>query len=385
VGQVCVGSSVNSGYEDLAIVAAVLAGQTLPPGLALTVTPGSRQILDVIAASGVYRQLVAAGARMLEPSCGPCVGMGQAPPSGAVSVRTFNRNFPGRSGTMNDRVYLCSPATAAATAVKGAITDPRDLGDQPRIVPMPANPAIDDSQIISPPPREVAAHIEIPYGPNIKPPPQQGPLPETLQGRVLIVVGDDVSTGDLSPDGAEVMAFRSNVPEMARFVFRRIDREFRERAARAGGGFIIAGHNYGQGSSREHAALAPKQLGIRAVIAKSFARIHRRNLLAQGIVPLGFCDERDWSRAQRDQKWTIPDLRTALESGDEQCDAIINGVSTIRLSVRFSERERRVLLAGGLLAHLRDGGHALSLHFGHSGSVDQGSPVTSPSSDDLPR
>jgi aconitate hydratase len=382
VAQVCIGSSVNSGYEDLAIVAAVLTQEALPPGLALTVTPGSRQILDVIAASGVYRQLVAVGARMLEPSCGPCVGMGQAPPSGAVSVRTFNRNFPGRSGTTNDRVYLCSPATAAATALKGVITDPRDLGDEPRIVPMPANPAIDDSQIIAPPSREEAARIQIPYGPNIKPPPRQAPLPKTLRGRVLIVVGDDVSTGDLSPDGAEVMAFRSNVPEMARFVFRRIDREFPAHATQSGGGFIIAGHNYGQGSSREHAALAPKQLGVSAVIAKSFARIHRRNLIAQGIVPLSFCDERDLARAQKDQEWALPDLRAVLERGDSECKAVIEGVGPIRLAARFSQHERRVLLAGGLLAHVRDGGRALSLHFGHSGAVDQGSPITSPTFDE---
>jgi aconitate hydratase len=382
VAQVCVGSSVNSGYEDLAIVAAVLAGQTLPPGLVLTVTPGSRQILDVIAASGVYRALVASGARMLEPSCGPCVGMGQAPPSGAVSVRTFNRNFPGRSGTVNDRVYLCSPATAAATALKGVITDPRELGDQPQIHSMPANPAIDDSQIIRPPSPEEGARVAIPFGPNIQPPPQQTALPQTLQGRVLIVVGDDVSTGDLSPDGAEVMAFRSNVPQMARFVFRRIDDRFPDRAARAGGGFIVAGHNYGQGSSREHAALAPKQLGVRAVIAKSFARIHRRNLIAQGIVPLSFRDEIDWVRAKQDQEWTLPDLRATLERGDTECTAVIEGNGIVRLYARLSERERRVLLSGGLLAHLREGGQPLSIHFGHSGSVDQGSPVTSPTFED---
>jgi aconitate hydratase len=336
----------------------------------------------VIAASGVYRALVAAGARMLEPSCGPCVGMGQAPPSGAVSVRTFNRNFPGRSGTVNDRVYLCSPATAAATALKGVITDPRDLGEEPRIQPMPANPAIDDSQIISPPPFQEAARVAIPYGPNIQPPPQQTPLPETLTGRVLIVVGDDVSTGDLSPDGAEVMAFRSNVPEMARFVFRRIDRTFPDRAAQAGGGFIVAGHNYGQGSSREHAALAPKQLGVRAVIAKSFARIHRRNLIAQGIVPLCFRDEDDWARAKRDQEWTLPDVRSTLKRGDTEWNAVIKDGGTLRLCARFSERERRVLLSGGLLAHLREGGQSMSIHLGHSGSVDQGSPVTSPTYED---
>jgi aconitate hydratase len=350
--------------------------------MVLTVTPGSRQILDVISASNVYRVLVAAGARMLEPSCGPCVGMGQAPPSDTVSVRTFNRNFPGRSGTLNDRVYLCSPATAAATALRGVITDPRDLGDEPRILPMPSNPSVDDSQIVAPPPAERAEQIEIPWGPNIQPPPEQTPLEEDLTGRVLIVVGDDVSTGDLSPDGAEVMAFRSNVPKMARFVFRRLDATFVERATEAGGGFIIAGHNYGQGSSREHAALAPKQLGVRAVIACSFARIHRRNLIAQGIVPLGFIHEEDRERAVVGATWKLPGLRAILQSGAEVVTAELDDGGRVELRAHLSRRERAVLLDGGLLAHVRKGGGNLSLHYGESGAVDQGSPVTNPTFDE---
>src|SRR5262249_27563589 len=226
-----------------------------------------RQVLDVIAKTGVYEKLMAAGARMLEPACGPCVGMGQAPPSGSVSVRTFNRNFPGRSGTAHDQVYLCSPATAAATALRGVITDPRELGPaEPSFAPAVYNPAIDDRQILPPAPAEQAATIVVPRGPNIQPPPQQTPLPKMLIGRVVIVVGDDISTGDLSADGAEVMAFRSNVMVMANFVFRRIDPEFATRARGWHGGFIVGGHNYGQGSSREHAALAPKELGVTAVI-----------------------------------------------------------------------------------------------------------------------
>ena len=379
VAQVCVGSSVNSGYEDLALVAAVLRGHVLPPKLVMTVTPGSRQILDVITRSGVYGDLVISGARMLEPVCGPCVGMGQAPPSGAVSVRTFNRNFPGRSGTTDDRVYLCSPATAAATALRGVITDPRDLGaEEPEIMIPPARPEADDDQILAPPPAGEAAGIQIMRGPNIQPPPVQTPLPESISGRVLIVVGDDVSTGDLSPDGAEVMAYRSNVAAMSRFVLRRLDPTFPARAESEGGGVIVAGSNYGQGSSREHAALAPKYLGVRVVVAKSFARIHRRNLIAQGIVPLTFHEPADHDKAAQGALWSFPDLRQALESETTEVRAVIDDGSQLRLEASFSRREREVLIAGGLLAHLRNGGKSLSICFGQSGAADQGSPVTDP-------
>src|SRR4051794_16385080 len=219
----------------------------------------------------------------------------------------------------------------------------------------------------------------VPRGPNIQPPPSQTALPEMLAGRVLIVVGDDISTGDLSPDGAEVMAFRSNVPVMARFVFRRLDREFPERAQRSGGGLIVGGLNYGQGSSREHAALAPKYLGVRLVVAKSFARIHRRNLIAQGIVPLTFVNEADYAKAIRDDVWTFADLRHALETDEPRCKAVTaSHGDTLELASKFSPRERDVLLAGGLLAHLRGGGSGLSLTLGHSAAADQGSPITSP-------
>lgn len=386
VRQVCVGSSVNSGYEDLAIVAAVLRGKVVPPGLWLTVTPGSRQILDTLSATGVYRELVEAGARMLEPACGPCVGMGQAPPSGSVSVRTFNRNFPGRSGTEGDQVYLCSPATAAATALSGVITDPRELGELPALSPLPArgyraNPFVDDRQILPPPPPAEAAQLEIIRGPNIQPPPRQLPLPEALTGRVLIVLPDDVCTGDLAPDGAIVMGFRSNVAAIAEFTLRRFDPCFARRAQEWGGGFIVAGHNYGQGSSREHAALAPKQLGVQAVIAKSFARIHRRNLIAQGIPPLTFMDEADYARAQQGDTWSIPELRSALESGAEELQVSCGDV-TFACRIHLTTDEREVLLAGGLLAQLRRGGAPISVHGGHSGIVDQGSPVTNPVPDE---
>jgi aconitate hydratase len=384
VRQVCVGSSVNSGYEDLAIVAVVLRGKAVPPGLWLTVTPGSRQILDTISATGVYRDLIAAGARMLEPACGPCVGMGQAPPSGAASVRTFNRNFPGRSGTDNDQVYLCSPATAAATALAGVITDPRELGELPALATPPANPWIDDRQILAPPPPEATAKIQIVRGPNIQPPPPQSPLPESLSGRVLIVLPDDVSTGDLAPDGAIVMGFRSNVAAIAAFTLRRFDANFANRAREWGGGFIVAGQNYGQGSSREHAALAPKYLGVKAVIAKSFARIHRRNLIAQGIPPLIFKDGDDYARLRAGDACAVPDLRRILESGGEEVQVTSGETETVfTCQARFTPHERQVLLAGGLLAQLQQGGASMSVHHGHSGIVDQGSPVTNPVPDDV--
>ena len=267
--QVCVGSSVNSSYEDLATAAAVLRENVVDPRIEMTVTPGSRQILDTISRSGVYQDLVAAGARMLEPVCGPCIGVGQAPSAGVPSVRTFNRNFRGRSGTDGDEVYLCSPATAAATALRGEISDPRELGEPPTITPAPSDPNMDDRQILAPPPPEEARNVEIVRGPNIVPPPEGEPLPEVLEGRVVIVVGDDVSTGDMAPDGALGMSLWSNIPECAKYMFRRQDPEFHDRALEWGGGFIVGGHNYGQGSSREQAALAPLHLGIRAVIAKT--------------------------------------------------------------------------------------------------------------------
>jgi aconitate hydratase len=351
--QVCIGSSVNSGFEDLAVAAAVLRDQTIYPGLVMTVTPGSRQILDSIAGTGIYSDLVRAGARMLEPVCGPCVGMGQAPPSDSVSVRTFNRNFPGRSGTMTDRVYLTSPTTAVATALRGVITDPRELGEYPDLPEAPANPAVDDRQILAPAPPEEASGIEIIRGPNIKPPPEAPELPDSLECTVTIVVEDDISTGDLAPDGVEVMSFRSNVPEIARFTFRRFDPEHHKKAQEMAPGFIVGGHNYGQGSSREHAALAPLHLGIRAVIAKSFARIHRRNLISQGILPLRFENEADYDIFEQGQKWELPEIRNRLENGDEEVP-LKKGDDEVTLLAEYSPRERDILLAGGILRQLRE-------------------------------
>jgi aconitate hydratase len=359
VAQVCIGSSVNSGYNDLALPGAVLAdrgGQIVNPEISATATPGSRQILSAIAESGVYRQLSEGGVRMLEPVCGPCVGMGQAPPSNANSLRTFNRNFPGRSGTPEDSVFLCSPAVAAVSLLSGRIEDPREYGDPPELLPMPElRPYVDDVHIFAPADEREAEQIEIPRGPNIKRPPEHKPLPDELKAKIATVQPDDISTGDLAPDGVEVMAYRSNVPAIAEFTFRHRDPEFRKRLKEWGSGFIVAGHNYGQGSSREHAALAPLHLGVKAVIAKSFARIHRRNLIAQGIVALTFDDESDYDKAEPGQTWTLADLKQELEEGTETISARIEDTDTpLTLRHDFSEHEREILVAGGLLSYLKD-------------------------------
>jgi aconitate hydratase len=354
IQQVCIGSSVNSSYEDLAICGAVLRGQRISENLvSATATPGSRQILDQITRSGTYVDLLMAGVRMLEPACGPCVGMGQAPPSGSNSLRTFNRNFPGRSGTADDQVYLCSPAVAAASMLPGVISDPRELSPPELPERPPARPEVVQKHILQPAPAEDAGSIEIPRGPNIHPPPEQKPLPDTLELRVLIVAPDDISTGDLSPDGATVMAYRSNVPAIAEFTFQHRDPEFPRRAKEWGGGFIVAGHNYGQGSSREHAALAPAQLGVRAVIAKSFARIHRRNLIAQGILPLLFKDESDYDRTELGQTWKIDRLHSIAE-GEDELEAEIDGEDSITLTHDLLPREREIAVAGGLIRYLRE-------------------------------
>jgi aconitate hydratase len=358
VAQVCIGSSVNSGYNDLALAGAVLAdrgGQIVHPDVSATATPGSRQILLAIAESGVYRQLSEGGVRMLEPVCGPCVGMGQAPPSNANSLRTFNRNFPGRSGTPEDSVFLCSPAVAAVSLLSGKIEDPRGYGEPPELEPMPElRPYVEDVHIFAPADPQEAERIEIPRGPNIKRPPEHTPLEESLQARVATVQPDDISTGDLAPDGVEVMAYRSNIPAIAEFTLRHRDPEFRQRLREWGSGIIVAGANYGQGSSREHAALAPLHLGVRAVVAKSFARIHRRNLISQGIVALMFAQESDYDRAEVGQCWSFPALRSELKEGSAAITVRIDDDAELELTHDFSDHEREILVAGGLLSYLRE-------------------------------
>ena len=350
VAQVAVGSCTNSSFHDLMTVAAILRGRVVHPDVSMVVTPGSRQVFAMISRAGGLSDLIAAGARILESACGPCIGMGQVPATGTVSVRSFNRNFPGRSGAVNDKVYLASPETAAACALKGEITDPRELGEYP-VIGWPVKFLVDDRLILPPP--ASAAGAEIQRGPNIKPLPLAKPLPEKLVGKVLIKLGDNISTDAILPAGSKILPLRSNIPLISDFVFSQIDPSFVERVKKAGGGFIVCGNNYGQGSSREHAALAPMYLGIKAVIAKSFARIHWANLVNFGILPLVFENEVDYVRVNQDDKLEISGVRKAITSGGPLTVKNVNRGFEFPVKHSLSGRQRRVLLAGGLLNFFR--------------------------------
>jgi len=302
VQQVAIGSCTNSSYRDMMTVASILKGKTIPPDVSLVIAPGSKQVLEMITRNGGLTSMISAGARILESTCGPCIGMGNAPSTKAVSIRTFNRNFEGRSGTKDALVYLTSPEVAAAAALKGVITDPRKLGKKPPKIAMPKTFIVDDNMVIPPLPLKKAALVEIIRGPNIKPLPEFKPLPSMIQGKVLIKVGDNITTDHIMPAGAKILPLRSNIPAMAEHVFAPIDSAFPKRAKEMGGGFIIGGANYGQGSSREHAALAPMYLGVKVVVTKSFARIHLANLINFGILPLTFANESDYDQLERDDE-----------------------------------------------------------------------------------
>ena len=350
VAQVCVGSCTNSSYSDLMTVARVLRGKTVHPNLSATVTPGSRQVFNMIARNGALADLIESGFRILESACGPCIGMGQAPPSGSVSVRSFNRNFAGRSGTPNDQVYLCSPEVAAATALMGVVTDPRDLGDPPR-VEAPAEFHIDDDMII--PPSEKPEEMEILRGPNIQPLPLAEPVAESIRAPVLLKVGDNISTDHILPAGARVLPLRSNIPAISEFVFERVDPTFSQRAKEAGRSIVVGGSNYGQGSSREHAALAPMYLGLKAVIARSFARIHWNNLINFGIVPLTFANEADYDRVEQGDELELVGLREALRDGKPVTARNLSKGSEFVAEHNLTPRQAEILLAGGLLNYVR--------------------------------
>jgi aconitate hydratase len=353
VAQVCVGSCTNSSYEDLMTVATILKGKTIHSSVSFTVTPGSKQVYTMVAESGALADLIAAGARILESACGPCIGMGQAPPTGAASVRSFNRNFKGRSGTADDQVYLASPETCAATALYGVITDPRRLGE-PIVFEPPAKYLVDDNMIV--PPAEDPGSVEVIRGPNIKPVPVAEPVPDTLQGRVLLKVGDNITTDHIMPAGAQVLPLRSNIPAIAEYVFWRVDPDFVQRAKEWGGGMVVGGVNYGQGSSREHAALAPMYLGLKAVIAKSFARIHHANLVNVGILPLTFADEAGFDGLEQGDEWEIAGVRAALRKGDELTVRNLTKGTMFEVTYNLTERQVKVLLGGGLLNYIKAGG-----------------------------
>lgn len=346
VDQVCVGSCTNSSYHDLMVVAQILKGKVIAPNLSMTVTPGSRQVLEMVTRSSGLADMIAAGCRILESACGPCIGMGQAPPSGGVSVRSFNRNFKGRSGTADALVYLASPETCAATALKGVITDPRSLGDPPQIEE-PEAFWINDEMIL--PPSSEPEKVEILRGPNIKPLPRRGQLEARLEGTVLLKCGDNISTDHILPAGAKILPLRSNIPAISEYVFAGVDPTFVQRCKERGGGFIVGGENYGQGSSREHAALAPMYLGVKAVLAKSFARIHRNNLINFGILPLVFADPSDYDRIDQDDLLEIPEVRDLLPHSETLSVRNLTKGFTFQVRHHFTPRQVQIALAGGLL------------------------------------
>ena len=346
VDQVCIGSCTNSSLRDLKTVAQMLKGKTIAPSLSLTISPGSRQVWDHLIESGEMQYIVDAGARILENACGPCIGMGQAPNTDAVSVRTFNRNFEGRSGTPSAQVYLVSPETAAATALAGEFSDPRKSEGTLKI-DMPETFIINDNMIIPPP--EDGSGVEIVRGPNIKPLPKFDPLPHTLEGEVLLNVGDNITTDHIMPAGAKILPLRSNIPEIAKHVFEQVDEQFYHRAMKAGGGFIVGAENYGQGSSREHAALAPKHLQVKAVVVKSFARIHLANLINFGIVPLTFKNPADYDKIARGD-------RLSIDVSHLQDTVTLKNISknqTYELEHSLSDRDIMLLEAGGKLPYLK--------------------------------
>ncbi len=352
VHQVCIGSCTNSSLYDLEITAAILNGEQVYPQLDLTVTPGSKQVYTMIANSGALTKVIQSGARILESACGPCIGMGQAPPSGGVSVRSFNRNFEGRAGTKDSYVYLASPETCAATALKGVITDPRDLGKLPNL-DLPAKFYIDDRGII--PPSKNGDRPEIARGPNIKPLPTRGAISVKLSGKALLKLGDNITTDHIMPAGAKVLPLRSNIPAISEFVFFQVDKEFAKRAKEAGSFTIVGGDNYGQGSSREHAALAPMYLGLQFVIAKSFARIHKTNLVNFGILPLTFVNPADYDKIKQDDVLEIGDVAARLKAGNRL--SVRNASQGYDFEAQFdlSPRQISILQAGGLLNYTKAG------------------------------
>ncbi|MGC9316623.1 MAG: aconitate hydratase [Armatimonadota bacterium] len=350
VDQVCIGSCTNSSLKDLMTVAAILKGQTVSEHASLVISPGSRQVEEMIARNGALADLLAAGARVLEPACGPCIGMGQAPPSGGISVRTFNRNFRGRSGTADAGLYLTSPQIAALVAIHGEFVDPSDLIEPPHVT-LPEVFEVDDSMIIEPP--ENGSGVEIRRGPNIKPIPRREPLPETIEATIVLKVGDNITTDDIMPAGADILPLRSNIPAISRHVFSGIDPDFPDRALEQAPGLVMGGENYGQGSSREHAALAPMYLGIQAVLAQSFARIHKANLVNFGILPLVIAAE-DYEALEQGDVLRMDSVREAIERGDALTALVERTGQQVQLTYDLSQREREILLAGGRLNYIRE-------------------------------
>lgn len=354
VDQVAIGSCTNSSFVDMMKVAKILKGKTVCPTVSLCIAPGSKQVLNMLAMNGALGDMIGAGARILESACGPCIGMGQSPNSGGISLRTFNRNFEGRSGTKDAGIYLVSPEVAAASALTGYLTDPRDLGQAPT-VEMPEHFTINDNMIEPPAGPEEAASIEVLRGPNIKPFPKTEPLPESITAKAVLKVGDNITTDHIMPAGAKILPYRSNIPHLSQFCFGVCDESFPERIKAEGKGIIIGGANYGQGSSREHAALVPLYLGVKAVITKSFARIHVANLVNAGILPFTFANEADYDRIDQMDQLELADIRTAMENNTPVVLKNLTKNEEYPLDAsHLSARQRAMLLCGGLLDYTRE-------------------------------
>ena len=353
VQQVIIGSSVNSSFRDLMIVCEAIEGKRAHPQVSLEINPGSRQALENVIREGGALALTHAGARIHQSGCLGCIGMGQAPSTGTVSLRTFPRNFPGRSGTENDQVYLCSPETAIAAAIFGKITDPRKLGDYPDIVE-PEKFMFNEELIIKPLPPAETKKVNVIRGPNIVPFPKLEPLPAEYSGEILLKVGDNITTDHILSGGNDVLPLRSNIPAISEHVYERVDKTFYKRCTEKGGGIIIGSENYGQGSSREHAALAPRYLGVQIKIAKSFARIHRSNLINFGIVPLLFSDPSDYEKLKLGDRLRFPDLRKQIEAGKDEVTALCND-REVKLKLKVTDRERKCILDGGYLNLVKKG------------------------------
>ncbi len=353
VDQVCIGSCTNSSLLDMLKVAALLKGKVIDPMVSLSISPGSKQVLKMLADCGALTDILASGARLLECACGPCIGMGFSPNSAGVSLRTFNRNFEGRSGTADGQVYLVSPETAVAAALTGEITDPRLLGEMPEIK-MPESFVIDDTAVIEPAGVEEAESLKVLRGPNIKPFPNEIPQEDTLTAEIGLKVGDNITTDHIMPAGAKILPYRSNIPHLSQFCFGVCDTSFPERAKELGRSIIVGGSNYGQGSSREHAALVPMYLGVRAVITKSFARIHIANLINAGIMPLTFKNPDDYDKLSQGDKLTLSNVFEGMDKGEITLKNETTGES-FELIVSFTERQKAILKAGGLLSYTKKG------------------------------
>lgn len=353
VDQVCIGSCTNSSYLDLMRVAAILKGKTVHPDVSLSIAPGSKQVFNMLAQNGALADLIAAGARILESACGPCIGMGQSPNTNGVSLRTFNRNFEGRSGTASGQVYLVSPETAAVSALTGIFTNPQTLGEKVDIA-QPEHFLINDNMVEPPAPVEEMDKVEVLRGPNIKEFPTTSALEETITAKALLKVGDNITTDHIMPAGAKILPYRSNIPYLSNFCFAVCDEKFPERCRKEGPSIVIGGSNYGQGSSREHAALVPLYLGVKAVVAKSFARIHCANLANAGILPFTFKNEADYDTIDQMDELELPNIRTAIANGGKVILKNKTKGTEIELEPVLTERQRDLVLAGGLLNYTRE-------------------------------